>query len=118
MRRTLHILLLGLILKCPVCQCGKMFASLFDMHARCPHCGVVFEHDAGEVTGAIAIALTVLLAFVGVAGGVLALMTTIHAAVLIGGLALATTLFGLLFYRHARGLWVSFLYLSGAMFEE
>jgi hypothetical protein len=95
-----------------------MFASLFEMHARCPHCGVVFERDAGEVTGAIAIATTVLLTFIGVAGGILALMTTIHAAILIGGLAFLTTLIGILFYRHARGLWVSFLFLSGAMFEE
>lgn len=118
MKHTLHILWIGLRLTCPACQRGKMYKSLFDMHARCPHCGVVFEQDAGEVTGAIAICMTVLLTFIGVAGGVLALLTTIPAGILILGLSIFTTLFGILFYRHARGLWVSFLFLSGAMFEE
>jgi uncharacterized protein (DUF983 family) len=118
MKHILHILWIGLRLVCPVCERGAMFSSLFDMHDRCPNCGVVFERDAGEVTGAIAIALTVLLTFIGVAGGVLALLTEIHAAVLIFGLAIMTTIIGVMFYRHARGLWVSFLYLSGAMFEE
>ncbi len=118
MKHTLHILWTGLRLLCPVCQRGAMFRSLLDMNEHCPNCGVEFERDAGEVTGAIAILFTVLLLFIGVAGGMLALMTTIHAAILIIGLALLTTLIGVVFYRHARGLWVSFLYLSGAMFEE
>jgi uncharacterized protein (DUF983 family) len=118
MKQTLHILWVGMRLVCPVCQRGAMFRSLFDMNEHCPNCGVVFERDAGEMTGGIAILFTVLLLFIGVAGGMLALMTTIHAAILILGLALFTTIIGVVLYRHARGLWVSFLFLSGAMFEE
>ena len=33
----------------------------------------------------------------------------------VGGLTVA---FGLLFYRHARGLWTSILYLTGSIFED
>ena len=118
MKQALYILWIGMRLICPVCRRGKMFASLLEMNPRCPHCDVIFERDAGEVTGAIAIALTVLLLFIGVAGGALSLLTDIHTAILIAGLGLITIIIGVLFYRHAHGLWVGFLYLSGAMFEE
>lgn len=118
MRRTAHILWIGLLLICPVCQRGKIFNSLFEMNMRCPHCDVVFERDAGEMTGAIAITLTLLFFFIGVTAAVFSLMTDIHSAVLIAGLGILTTLLGVVSYRHAHGLWVSFLYLSGAMFEE
>lgn len=105
-------------LLCPVCQRGAMFRSLFDMNKHCPVCGVEFERDAGEVTGAVAILFTVLLFFIGIAGGILSLLTTINAGALIVGLSFFVALIGVLSYRHARGLWVSFLFLSGAMFEE
>ena len=88
------------------------------MNVRCPHCDVVFEPDVGEMTGAIAITLMLLFVFIGVTAATFTLMTDIHSGVLIAGLGILTTLLGLLSYRHAHGLWVSFLYLSGAMFEE
>jgi uncharacterized protein (DUF983 family) len=95
-----------------------MFASLFNMHARCPHCGVVFERHAGEVTGGMAISLVLISTITVVTGSLLAVLTRISPFLLIGLLSLFTVVAGLLFYRHARGLWVSFLYLSGSMFED
>ncbi len=95
-----------------------MFRSLFTMNVRCPVCGVIFERDAGEVTGGIAINTMVTCTLVVLAAAYLALFTDIPALPLIGLLALLTVGFSLLFYRHARGLWASILYLTGSIFED
>jgi uncharacterized protein (DUF983 family) len=118
MLRILQILTLGLLLICPACRRGRMFRSFFTMNVRCPVCGVIFERDAGEVTGGMAInaTLTSALAFVG--GALLGIYTDLPVLTLIIVAALATVGFALLFYRHARGLWVSILYLTGSIFED
>jgi uncharacterized protein (DUF983 family) len=118
MRRGLHILLLGLFLICPACQRGRMFRSHFRMNVRCPVCGVIFERDAGEVTGGMAINTTVTSALVLLAAGYLALFTQLSSLALILLLTICTVAFSLWFYRHARGLWTSILYLTGSMFED
>jgi ribosomal protein S27E len=118
MLRILRILLLGLLLTCPACRHGRMFRSLFVMNVRCPVCGVIFERDAGEVTGGMAINMTLTSTFALVAGGVLGIATDIPAGELIVLLGLATAGFGMLFYRHARGLWTSILDLTGSIFED
>jgi uncharacterized protein (DUF983 family) len=118
MVRVLYILTLGLLLICPACRRGRMFRSLFTMNVRCPVCGVIFERDAGEVTGGMAInaTLTSTIAFVG--GALLSVYTNLPALELIALAALITVGFSLLFYRHARGLWTSILYLTGSIFED
>jgi uncharacterized protein (DUF983 family) len=118
MRRTLYILIYGLFLICPVCQRGKIFRSLFTINVCCPNCGVVFERDPGEVTGGMAITLVLTSTITVISGGLLALLTALPIWLLIGSLSVFTVVFGLLFYRHARGLWISFLYLTDSMFEE
>jgi uncharacterized protein (DUF983 family) len=114
----LRTLLYGLFLICPVCRQGKIFHSLFTINQRCPNCRVVFERDPGEVTGGMAITLVLVSTIGVVGGGLLALLTDLSVVWLLVGFSVFTVLFGLLFYRHARGLWVSVLYLSGSMFEE
>src|SRR5687768_1199612 len=118
MRRAIRILLCGLLLTCPACRYGRMFRSLWTMNLRCPVCGVIFERDAGEVTGGMAInmTLTSLIALVG--GGLLGVLTDIPAVLLIVLVGAVTVAVGLLFYRHARGLWTSILYLTGSIFED
>jgi uncharacterized protein (DUF983 family) len=74
--RVLRILYVTLILRCPACQRGAMFRSLFQMNVRCPVCNVVFERDHGEITGGMAIN-TVVVCSLGVLGGVLAVVTDI-----------------------------------------
>jgi uncharacterized protein (DUF983 family) len=118
MRRGLRILIQGLLLICPACQRGKMFRSFFTMNVRCPVCGVIFERDAGEVTGGMAINTTVTSALVIVAAAYLALFTSLSSLALILLLTICTVAFSLWFYRHARGLWTSILYLTGSMFED
>ncbi len=88
MLRILYILALGLFLICPACRRGRMFRSRFVMNVRCPVCGVIFERDAGEVTGGMAINMTL------------------------------TSLIAVVGDRHARGLWTSILYLTGSIFED
>ena len=118
MFRMLRILILGFLLTCPACRHGRMFRSLFVMNVRCPVCGVIFERDAGEVTGGMAINTTVTSTVALVGGGLLGVFTDLPAVELIFFVGAATTMIGLLFYRHARGLWTSILYLTGSIFED
>jgi uncharacterized protein (DUF983 family) len=118
MLRMLRIFLDGLLLTCPVCRRGRMFSSLFTMNRRCPNCGVIFERDVGESTGGMAITMVVTSTITVIVGGLVAMFTTFPVLPLIVILGLFTVVFGLLFYRHARGLWTSFLYLTGSMFED
>jgi len=117
MFRVLRVLYVTMLLRCPACQRGRMFRSLFQMNVRCPVCGVVFERDAGEVTGAMAIN-TALMSLMAIIGAVLAIITTIPTGWLIGGTAAVMIFFGVFFYRHARAVWVGILFLTGAIFED
>ncbi|HEU5013737.1 MAG TPA: DUF983 domain-containing protein [Roseiflexaceae bacterium] len=95
-----------------------MFRSLFQMNVRCPVCGVIFERDGGEVTGGVAINSTVTSMIVFIGGGLAAVFTDIPLLPLMLGIGLFALVFSLWFYRHARGLWVGILYLTGSMFED
>jgi uncharacterized protein (DUF983 family) len=118
MLRIMRILILGLLLTCPACRHGRMFRSLFVMNVRCPVCGVIFERDAGEVTGGMAINMTLTSTVALVGGGLLGVLTDLPAGELIILVGLITVAIGVLFYRHARGLWTSILYLTGSIFED
>lgn len=87
------------------------------MNVRCPVCGVVFERDHGEITGGMAIN-TVFVLLIAVAGGVLSIITTYPTWMIIGATAVVMTVFGILFYRHARAIWIGIVYLTGSMFED
>jgi hypothetical protein len=88
------------------------------MNVRCPVCGVIFERDAGEVTGGMAINMSLTSTIAVVGGGLLGVFTDLPAAEVIALVGLITVVIGLLFYRHARGLWTSILYLTGSIFED
>jgi hypothetical protein len=95
-----------------------MSQSFFGIRERCPHCGIVFEKDPGEVTGGMAInmVLTSILGVVAVIYGVV--FSGLDVNLVLGLIALGTVLFGLVFHRHARGLWVGFLHITGAIAER
>src|SRR5262249_20433973 len=118
MLRILRILICGLLLTCPACRYGRMFRSLFTMNLRCPVCGIIFERDAGEVTGGMAINLSGASTLVMIAALYFALFTDISIELLIVAMAAFTIVFGVLFYRHARGLWISIIYLTGSIDED
>ena len=46
-------------LRCPVCLQGKLFRSLFGMHERCPHCGVLYEREPGYYLNSMFVAYTI-----------------------------------------------------------
>ena len=117
MGRVLGVLVSCARLICPACRRGRMFRTFFTMNVRCPVCGVIFERDAGEVTGGIAIN-AIVTASLTISAAALAFVTDIPILPLLGGLVLATVLFPLWFYRHARALWTGVLYLTGSMFED
>jgi uncharacterized protein (DUF983 family) len=118
MRRMVRILLCGLLLTCPACRYGRMFRSLWVMKLRCPVCGIIFERDAGEVTGGMWINATVTSTLIVIPALYFALFTRVSIALLIGLLGAFTVGFGLMFYRPARGLWISILYLTGSIDEH
>jgi uncharacterized protein (DUF983 family) len=117
MSRTLRVLRQTICLRCPACEHGRMFRSWFTMNVRCPVCGVIFERDAGEVTGGIAIN-SVATSSVAVAGATLAWVSDVPVWPLIAALVVISTLFAVWFYRHARALWAGILFLTGSMFED
>jgi uncharacterized protein (DUF983 family) len=113
MLRMLRALLDGLILRCPRCHAGKMFAHGFTMRRECPICGLEFEKAAGEITGGMGINTVVTLLVITVGALVFGLNPGIPLPPLLGGLALFAILFPILFYRSSRGMWASVLYLTG-----
>jgi uncharacterized protein (DUF983 family) len=98
-------------LRCPRCGARSLFRTWFAMHERCTVCGLRFEREQGYFLGAMYInyGVTVLLALI----GFLALEYWMQPSLtqkLIVWLAFGTV-FPLLFFRHARGLWLGFDYL-------
>src|SRR6476659_7103132 len=118
MLRILHILRCGFRLTCPACGYGHMFRSRWTMNLRCPVCGIIFERDAGEVTGGMWINATVTSTLVVIPALYFGLFTHVSVVLLIAILSIFTVVFGLLFYRPARGLWISILYLTGSIDED
>ena len=78
---------------------------------------MIFERDAGEVTGGMAIN-AVVTATLAVFGAALAFFTDLPTGPLLATLVVGTVAFAFWFYRHARGLWTAILYITGAMFED
>jgi uncharacterized protein (DUF983 family) len=113
MRRIIRALLDGFVLRCPRCRRGRMFRTWFRMREACPVCGLQFERSSGEITGGIAINTVVTQAIVFFLGAGLAFFTDTRLAVLLGTLILLAILFPIAFYHSSRGLWASFLYLTG-----
>lgn len=114
----LRKLLLGLFLRCPNCGRGRMFRGLFHMEPTCPYCHVRYERQSGESIGGTLINLCV--AEVLSVGGYFVTQAAFQPPVtfqLIFWISF-NILFIVLFYRHARGLWVSIAYLSGGVYAD
>lgn len=45
--------------RCPRCGADGIFAGFFDLHERCPTCGVKFEREPGYWVGSMIIVTTV-----------------------------------------------------------
>ena len=110
MSRTLTILIRGLLLRCPHCGKGKIFRRFFTTYEQCPVCGWRYEREEGYWTGAIALNLVVtelLIAFVAVPFAIwLAANHQPITLLILIGLPMPFLL-PLLFFRHAKSLWMS-----------
>jgi hypothetical protein len=96
----------GLCLKCPACGRESIFTGWFAMHSSCPACGLRYGREPGYFLGSIYINY-----------GVTALMTTIgfvwlrfglevEGPPLLIGFSAYCLLFPIVFFRHARALWL------------
>lgn len=112
-----EILLDGLLLRCPRCEYGRMFRNGFKMYHACPVCGLEFERASGEITGGMGIN-TVLTCIIEVSlaiAFVFAPLPILWEIIALVGIGIA---FPVAFYRSARGLWASLLYLTGSNTES
>jgi uncharacterized protein (DUF983 family) len=118
LRRIIHKLLIGLLLRCPNCERGRMFNGLFQMNALCPECGARFERREGESVGGMAINL--ILAELLTVGGLIVTELTVKPSLVfqLSFWIVFNILFVVFFYRHARALWVSTVYLSGGVYPD
>ena len=116
--RPIAILTRALRLRCPRCGRTPLFAGWFTMRAACAACGLRYEREQGYFVGAIYVnyALTAVLGM----GGVLVLDELLDLS-LAQQLALAVPvmlLAPLLFFRHARSLWLGIGFLAGTLDER
>lgn len=110
-RRVGRLLRRALRLRCPRCGAPTLFRGPFAMYADCVNCHLLFEREQGYFVGAIYVnyAVTVVVIF----AGYFALDRWLNLAlawqlVLWGAFA---AIFPMLFFRHARSLWLAFDYL-------
>lgn len=111
-------LLVGFLLRCPNCERGRMFRGLFKMEKTCPNCGVRFERADGEALGGMMVNLV--LAEMLSIGGFFITEAAFHPPLLtqIAVWGSFNVIFCVLFYRHARALWVSVAYLTGSVYAD
>jgi len=102
-----------MLLRCPRCHTGRMFARGFTMNQACPNCVLPFEKASGEITGGMGINIVVTLVVITLGSLVFGLNPAVPLGPLLIGLALFAILFPIAFYRSSRGLWASFLYITG-----
>jgi uncharacterized protein (DUF983 family) len=109
---------LGLLLRCPNCGRGKMFRGLFQMEKTCPVCHVRFERLSGESIGGMVINLA--LAQIVTIGGffLVDILTDIPPVQQLIFWIPFTILFCVLFYRHARAMWVGVAFLVGGVYTD
>jgi uncharacterized protein (DUF983 family) len=108
----------ALRLRCPRCGRTPLFTGWFAMREACPACGLRYEREQGYFVGAIYVnyTLTVALGLGGVLllDGLVGLSLGWQLAVAVPLMLLAP----LVFFRHARSLWLAIGVLASALDER
>ena len=116
--RPTAVLVRALRLRCPRCGRTPLFAGWFTMRDACAACGLRYEREQGYFVGAIYVnyALTAVLGMGGVLllDGLLGLSLGQQLALAVPVMLLAP----LLFFRHARSLWLGIGFLVGTLDER
>jgi uncharacterized protein (DUF983 family) len=109
---------MGLFLRCPHCERGGMSHGLFQIEEKCPVCGVRFERAQGESAGGMMLNLS--LAEVFTFAGLIVTEGILHAPLAFELVFWVSFnfLFVVLFYRHARAIWIAVNYLSGGVYPD
>ena len=114
----LDILWRGVKLRCPCCGHGRLFKTRFRTHDRCSACGEHFEREPGQWFGAIYInlGLSGMLAVTGY------LITNTFSSLTVPqrlGILIPITVLGpFLFFRLAKGLWTSIIFLGEGLYIQ
>ena len=108
MSRFLKLVGRALLLRCPVCGKGKLFSGIYRVPDNCPVCGAPYAREAGFFLGSIYInyGLTSLIA--AVVYPILMFNKLVPEPYLTRGSLAFVVIFPLLFFRHARSLWIGF----------
>ena len=98
-------------LRCPRCRKGRLFAGLLNMNATCPQCALPLEPEAGFYLGSAyanyaATAVIETTAFV-----VSVFIFGWNKDLVLWGCAGFAVLFPLWFFRYARSIWLSLMYV-------
>ena len=114
----LDILVRGMKLRCPCCGHGRLFKTRFRTHERCSACDERFEREPGQGFGAIYInlGLSVMLAATGY------LITNAFSSLTMPqqlGIWIPVAALGpVLFFRLAKGLWTSIIFLGEGLYIQ
>jgi uncharacterized protein (DUF983 family) len=106
-------------LRCPRCGDGRLFVGYFTMHARCADCNLKYERDPGYFLGSTYInygltAVTITVLYI-----VLHFMLEFNNRTLAFPLTALCVAVPLLFFRHARALWIAIdCFFDAAGFES
>lgn len=111
-------LLAGLLLRCPRCQRGHMFESIFQMRRECPVCGLPFERAMGEVTGGMVINFVVTGLVITIGSLYFGLFSRVPLSTVLLSFGAFAVIFPIVFYPISRGLWAAILYLTAANDER
>lgn len=104
----------ALRLRCPHCHEGKLFSGLIEMHEKCPQCGLKLEPEPGFYLGSIYANYAVTVLLVTISFMVLTFGAGYSKDLVIWGCLGFTVLFPLWFFRYARSIWLSLMYLVSA----
>jgi uncharacterized protein (DUF983 family) len=94
-------------LRCPLCGQGKLFRG-FAMHEACPYCGADFRREPGFYLGSIYFNYGLTAGIVAVLYPILLFTGVLSNNVLFWGALVFVVIVPVLFFRHARALWLGF----------
>lgn len=106
--RLLTIVFRSLALRCPHCGRDPIFRRWFSMNPACRHCGTRFEREAGFYLGSIYVNYGLTALLVAVVYPILVFRQSLDEQSVLLCAAAFVLLFPLLFFRHARAIWLAF----------
>jgi len=105
----------ALALRCPACGTTPLYVRRFVMQPSCAECGLVYEPEQGFFVGAIYVNYAVTAA---IGLGSVLVLDAFRPMSITAQLLVAVPLMALvpvLFFHHARSVWLAITYLFGAV---